>query len=810
MTDDVAPTPTSGRARELRLALVCYGGVSLAIYMHGVTKELHKLVIASRQFDKLGSEGTNPFDADTESEHSYFEALRDLTKDDGRDRRDPLSVSIDVISGTSAGGINGVCLAKVLCRNSSQEELKDLWINQADLKVLLRSPGIGGWQLRAVLAAGWTLAGADKPRSPLRGEVISQLLFKAINSMDKQAKIADPTLVPDGGSLDLFVTTTDLDGIPIRVATGAGGISQRETDHAQVVQFQADGGDADDFTAQDNGALAFAARATSSFPGAFPPVSLSSFATELGGAAFDDQRVTDRFRSPYQAGGAEKAWFVDGGVLDNAPFDLSIEAIAGKPAESEVLRRLIYIQPDPGVALDAPADPHPDDDGPDEPEPGWLPALWSSVGKVKGSHSILRDLQSIRTMNARIAEIGDITNNDTTMTTVNKAIDDALASAKDTTPAWTVGTLAGAGTDAQKLHTSVPTFVGNLYPTYCRLKAEATAHHVAGEIVRQLKLPPESAVASFIHEVWVEWVKGLPEWKDADKLMATVGPGDVPYRERRLLFVLAGVSDLYRNAGTPGWPTRPQLDTLKAAGWAAMKELQDASARSFHDGSLAFLDLAQSSDAVFSDPAAFAADPANFQRLSSVFDSWSTDVVKRVSGRVAVMWQQFDEQTADWPEDLRKGLLSRYLGFPLWDSLIFPVIALSKLPQFTPIRVSQYSPLAAMALDAVPETDPDKVNDSGKLRGISLHHFAAFTDKWRRENDYLWGRLDAAELILRTLNDTRSDTAEQVTTAEQARALAGKQLKPALAAILKSESDLSDRQELRDKLQIQIDQWPSD
>ncbi len=33
--------------RELRLAVVCYGGVSLAIYMHGITKEIHKLVRAS-------------------------------------------------------------------------------------------------------------------------------------------------------------------------------------------------------------------------------------------------------------------------------------------------------------------------------------------------------------------------------------------------------------------------------------------------------------------------------------------------------------------------------------------------------------------------------------------------------------------------------------------------------------------------------------------------------------------------------------------------------------------------------------------
>ena len=38
------------REKELRIALVCYGGVSLAIYMHGVTKEVWKLARASRAF----------------------------------------------------------------------------------------------------------------------------------------------------------------------------------------------------------------------------------------------------------------------------------------------------------------------------------------------------------------------------------------------------------------------------------------------------------------------------------------------------------------------------------------------------------------------------------------------------------------------------------------------------------------------------------------------------------------------------------------------------------------------------------------
>ena len=38
------------RQKELRIALVCYGGVSLAIYMHGVTKEVWHLACASRDF----------------------------------------------------------------------------------------------------------------------------------------------------------------------------------------------------------------------------------------------------------------------------------------------------------------------------------------------------------------------------------------------------------------------------------------------------------------------------------------------------------------------------------------------------------------------------------------------------------------------------------------------------------------------------------------------------------------------------------------------------------------------------------------
>src|SRR5437016_3366476 len=35
------------REKELRIALVCFGGISLAVYMHGISKEILKLVRAS-------------------------------------------------------------------------------------------------------------------------------------------------------------------------------------------------------------------------------------------------------------------------------------------------------------------------------------------------------------------------------------------------------------------------------------------------------------------------------------------------------------------------------------------------------------------------------------------------------------------------------------------------------------------------------------------------------------------------------------------------------------------------------------------
>jgi hypothetical protein len=88
----------------------------------------------------------------------------------------------------------------------------------------------------------------------------------------------------------------------------------------------------------------------------------------------------------------------------------------------------------------------------------------------------------------------------------------------------------------------------------------------------------------------------------------------------------------------------------------------------------------------------------------------------------APLWKAYASTTTDWVHTYREELLSRHLAFPLWDGLIFPTVALSELPQYTPIGVEQFSPVTASALPTP---------DGGKLRGTSLHHFAAFLDPAR-------------------------------------------------------------------------------
>ncbi len=157
-------------ANEIRIGLVLYGGVSLAIYIYGAALEFLRVMRAWEHEDNV-----------------YSSLLRDADA----------KIVVDIISGTSAGGINGVLLAKGLTCGLSSEDfgmLRNLWLEAGDLAALMK-PG------RPEMAA------------LLDEEFFEDQLARAFQQMDTQANSSRPTL----SALDLYVSSTDLHG---RVVSG--------------------------------------------------------------------------------------------------------------------------------------------------------------------------------------------------------------------------------------------------------------------------------------------------------------------------------------------------------------------------------------------------------------------------------------------------------------------------------------------------------------------------------------------------------------------------------------------------------------
>src|SRR5690606_34858665 len=240
-TDRTTPRPI--KEKELRLALVCYGGVSLAIYQHGITKEILKLVRASRSYhDAAGiTEKQRPehryraLQRDG-AEHSTEEVYFDFLKAVGALNLD-LRVIVDVIAGASSGGVNGIVLARALAHDLLIEPATDVWLNDVDVSNLL-SPEAKAepwhkWYVRPFLRPflwelrrqGMLLSDLDREtrdklsmflrsrgfEPPLDGERLCAMLLGAMERMGEPPE-RNASLVPAGQRLDLAVTVTDYYG----------------------------------------------------------------------------------------------------------------------------------------------------------------------------------------------------------------------------------------------------------------------------------------------------------------------------------------------------------------------------------------------------------------------------------------------------------------------------------------------------------------------------------------------------------------------------------------------------------------------
>ena len=733
--------PERWATRELRLAIVCYGGVSLAIYMHGVTKEIHKLVLASAALER--DQSANPFRPHT-TEHIYWDLLSRIAAGTlgGQGAGARIRVVVDIITGTSAGGINGIFLAKAVSGNHSLDGLRKLWFENGDIQVLLEGWQRIPWQLRLAPMM------VRRRKPPLRGGDMSRWLHGALHDMNGTEVLPDArSLLPGDHVLDLYVPITDFHGyereIPLYDPRFV-----RDRTHRHVMHFrhvEKPGPSDSHFTPDYDHVLAFSARATSSFPGAFPPVSFADYADALKidlTTAFRAEPFFPLYALAHFA--PEHTQFIDGGVLDNFPFGPALKAIGAKRAATDVDRRLIFIEPDPGEPGEPPSEGY--------EAPGLAKTVFGGYAGIPRNEPILDDLLNLAERNEAVLRVRDV-------------IEAGFPSIRDRVKALVAEQAAAAveaGTSGDEL-IRIRRMVEDRAlegadfnaATYLRVRIRSVLEGFADAVAQVLLFPSDSFQAAFVARVLRAWaasdklLEQAPDLRITEAQVEFLSSFDLQYHARRVRFLVAALSWLYSQAGTNGVPTHRELDVAKATLYAHLFSLDSILA-----ALAANAEIVGALRTIFSEEnvkEANAADRLDLGRFLDAHVDTLVGVRAKIRGVVSTALPAFEEglqtdlldlhdRCGAW---LQQDLLTRYLGFPFWDMLVFPLQAVSNIGERDHVEVYRMSPNDVRLLG---EKD---------LRGMSLFHFGAFFDRGGREGDYLWGRLDAAERLVKLLLDVR-------------------------------------------------------
>lgn len=403
-----APSSNTDYTKEVRFAIVMYGGVSLAIYINGIAQELLRLVRATARKQPADLTGTERIYRKV----SYLLDDETLTMDQldqasaDTNSLPPTRFVVDILSGTSAGGINGIFLAKALANGQNMDELKNLWVTEGDIETLIND--------RRSIEKPLELQ--DPPTSLLNSERMYFKLLQAFDGMDKsvpsRTEIDESPFVDE---LDLFVTSTDLQGVVLPIRLSDDLVYERR--HRNVMHFvysepSVSGEQTrNDFFTLYNPFLAFAARCTSSFPFAFEPMCLSDTDSLLkklrrNGDCSATSPLWQRFYRDYlDPRGVStvpfpKRAFGDGGYLDNKPFSYATEALMNRNADVPVDRKLIYIEPSPE---------HPEDDVESDQKPDAVENVMSALLTLPRYETIREDLERVKERNRLIDRVNSIT-----------------------------------------------------------------------------------------------------------------------------------------------------------------------------------------------------------------------------------------------------------------------------------------------------------------------------------------------------------------------------------------------------------------
>ncbi len=769
------------REKELRLALVFFGGVSLAIYMHGISKEILKLVRASSALHAITDRSVrvrtqaadvfDPDDPEFDTEAVYFDLLREIG------RKIDLRVIVDIVAGASAGGINGVMLARALSHNLSFGKLRDLWLDDADVSELLAAerrattwskwflkPLIWGVRQMGVLQSIQDLEVRSKVslfvrsrwfKPPFDGSRMTELMLDGLQGMAPLKRTSSPSLLPTNQYLELFVTVTDFYGYQQLIQIHDPPFI-REREHRHIMRFSCrhwpSGAIESDFDQENAPSLAFAARATSAFPGAFPPASIGEVDRLLARRGLGwTTRATflqKNFALYYQAGMDPLATsFIDGSVLNNKPFSEAIRSIKGRPAYREVDRRLVYIDPDPRRT------PPPLTGR----TPGFFETLKNALSDIPRNEPIADELEWVGANNARVRRMKAI---------IDGARPQIAQLVMDITPAANGEpfTIAEIQSWRKAVNVHVAESAGFAYEGYVRLKLLSAIAFVSRSIGELCGLEERSLGATAIAAVMEVWAQreGIVYGGGEVRVMHRDAQGaaqdfprwirfllefDVEFRKRRLGFLIQGQNRLYQILDVDGLDSEVAklINKLKRKFYQCLDALRRCEhPESFSAGTRSLANSLFGTLPTREEAGDMNQYARNFvqhrgDELNRLIDALAAEVdLNAATDDVDKLLSGMDQSV--WKPQIRREVLTNYLGFPFWDLLTFSVTSWRDAGEFNEVRVDRISPEDS----SMSRTADGRIG----LKGTELAHFGAFFSRAYRENDYLIGRLNAVERLI--------------------------------------------------------------
>jgi patatin-related protein len=730
-------------SNEFRLGIVLYGGVSLAVYENGVAREL---------FRAVKGEGV----------YTFLKKMLDA------------DIVVDIMSGTSAGGINGIMLGFALASQGAAPGIEprdlgssaNLWRQKGGILDLLRA--MRDPDTTSVLNSTYyhdQLSMAFQymsPYAPEPGDICSEIL-----------------------ELDMFVTGTNVGG-KIYTTFDDQGHALDVKDHRQVFMLSYREGRKNDFHPNNAGDLGTLSRITSCFPVAFTPVQID----------LSNRNIASWGNLP------SGACYLDGGLLNNKPFSSTLDAIYRRTANRVVDRWLIYVEPDPEKFQPAPAM---------APIPNVMQAATGALIGIPGYQSISADLENIAEHNNKVSQYWDFC--------------DAIQYKLNLTDCVTTY----SATDFSILDSCPGQRAGYLSARFAQLRDRALEGILKKEGHLEYLDPDAKAAASLLVQSFDNW----SDPSDPDGI-GTLIEFDIYYRMRRLFRLTYLISDLLSNVDEDGNIKSVTLGPEERASYRKLwiklnhhikllEMIQFSMENTVDMAPIDWRDLVRSTvdeqtlrpgpDGAPSDTGRDAAvmprladtqvgegEAANAVAtgmwtevqtlLRSTLRTYDIDAFKKNYGTVSDGWNDAigKQQRAGFYSALRAGkdestiphsgiqagagtqdllavtdameweimtmfdrdhpgnsITREYCSFLVVDAHLFPMQAMSGMASMDVIRIVRFSPSDAQTgyISHRPFVE--------KVCGKDLGHFSGFLKSSWRANDIMWGRLDAVCQLIETI-----------------------------------------------------------